>query len=219
MRVWAITMFASAIFLSLFAPNVGLAQSGPDSAYEARPAMGFSPAGGCPELHLADDGPAAVIVFRVNTYGMPSQISVKSSSQSPELDAAALKCVQRLKFQPRTGVGDGAPVESWQQIGWRWVRPNVPAAAGAGVAAMPAAAGAVPAAARADDRVDLRVCADEAGTLTQDPTVVHSSGDARLDEAARKIARAGSGNYRPVPSVNGKAASGCAQITIRFETR
>lgn len=214
MRAWSILVFTSAIPLSL-APTAGLAQSGPESAYEAHPAWGFNPASKCPELHSADDGPAAVIVFRVDTYGSPSEISVKTSSQSAELDAAAVKCVQRLKFQPRTGFGDGAPVKSWQQIAWRWVRPNAPAAAGAAVAAAPA----IPAAAAGDGRVDLRVCADANGTLTAEPTVLHSSGDARLDEAARQIARAGSGNYRPVPSVNGKAASGCAQLTIRFETR
>lgn len=212
MRAWPITIFASVMLLSLTCA-AGTVQSGPETIYEAHPAWGFSLSSKCPELHLADDGPAAVILFRVNTYGVPSEISVRTSSQSPELDAAAVKCVQRLKFQPRTGFGDGAPVESWQQIAWRWMRPSAPVAPAA------AALAAVPVAAPADGRVDLRVCADEAGTLTQDPTLVHSSGDARLDDAARKIARAGSGNYRPAPSVNGKAASGCAQITIRFETR
>jgi hypothetical protein len=67
--------------------------------------------------------------------------------------------------------------------------------------------------------VDLRVCSDAAGQLLQDPTVIHSSGDPALDEAALKIAKAGSGNYRPATASVGKPVSGCAQLAIRFETK
>jgi TonB family protein len=164
-------------------------------------------------LHAADDGPAAVVVFFVSDFGAPSQISIQTSSGSPELDEAAVKCVQKLKFQPRTRLGDGAPVGSWQKIGWRWQRP--PAVAAAAVAAAPAARVAAPAA----GATELRVCADDAGHLTQTPTIVRSSGDASLDAAAVKIARAGSGNYRPAPSIGGKPASGCATLLIRFESQ
>jgi len=65
--------------------------------------------------------------------------------------------------------------------------------------------------------VELRVCADQAGRLSQDPTIVHSSGDPGLDQAAVRIAKSGSGNYRPVETLNGKPVSGCAQLSIRFE--
>ena len=61
--------------------------------------------------------------------------------------------------------------------------------------------------------------ANEAGQLTQAPTVLRSSGDPTLDAAALKIAKAGSGSYRPDATLNGKPLSGCAQVTIRFETR
>jgi hypothetical protein len=65
--------------------------------------------------------------------------------------------------------------------------------------------------------VELRVCADQAGRLSQDPTIVHSSGDPGLDQAAVRIAKSGSGNYRPAETLNGKPVSGCAQLSIRFE--
>jgi TonB family protein len=63
------------------------------------------------------------------------------------------------------------------------------------------------------------VCADDAGHVSQAPTIVRSSGDAGLDAAALRIARAGSGNYRPAPTVGGKPASGCATVSIRFESQ
>ncbi len=134
------------------------AQSTPQTATEAHPAWTYSVASKCPELHAADDGPAAVVVFRVSDFGAPSQISVQTSSGSPALDEAAVKCVQKLKFQPRTRLGDGAPVDSWQKIGWRWQRPP----AGAPAAAAPAALIGAPAAAAAARRPhppEPRTCA------------------------------------------------------------
>ena len=83
------------------------AQSTSQTATEAHPAWTYSVASKCPELHAADDGPAAVVVFRVSDFGAPSQISVQTSSGSAALDEAAVKCVQKLKFQPRTRLGDG----------------------------------------------------------------------------------------------------------------
>ncbi len=42
----------------------------------------------------------------------------------------------------------------------------------------------------------VRACVDAAGRLTAAPTIVQSTGKGRLDEAALKLARAGSGHYR-----------------------
>jgi len=67
--------------------------------------------------------------------------------------------------------------------------------------------------------VTVHVCVDETGKLKQDPTVVRSSGKAALDQAAVKIAAAGSAYYRTDTSSNGPAATGCAQLVIQFEAK
>jgi TonB family protein len=218
MRAWPALTLALALALGA---RVICAQTAPQNATEAHPAWTYNVSSKCPDLHAADDGPAAVVVFFVSDFGVPSQATIQTSSGTKELDEAALQCVQRLKFQPRTRLGDGAPVGSWQKIAWRWQRPlGAPVAAVATPAAVVAAGAiAVPAAAAAPaGATELRVCADEAGHLAQAPTLVRSSGDAGRDAAAVKIARAGSGNYRPAASLGGKPASGCATLSIRFES-
>ena len=65
--------------------------------------------------------------------------------------------------------------------------------------------------------VTVHVCVDEAGKLEQDPTIVHSSGIASLDQAAVRIATSGSAYYRPDTSPNGPPVSGCAQLAIKFD--
>jgi TonB family protein len=223
---------------------------------QARPAPLYNPVSRCPRVRMADEGTIAVVVFMVGSSGVPSQASIKTSSQSSELDAAALECVKKLRYLPTVRAGDGAAVDTWQQLGWRWVQPPAPpataaatsapqttasaavpatapaaatgagaaGAAAAGVAAGVAAGGSVAGAAAspspapaAEGPVEVRVCADETGRLTQDPTVVHSSGNPGLDQAAVRIAKSGAGNYRPASTVNGKPASGCARLSIRFE--
>jgi TonB family protein len=62
----------------------------------------------------------------------------------------------------------------------------------------------------------VRVCADEAGKLTQDPVITRSSGDPGLDEAALRIARSGAPYYRPAGATS---ITGCAQLAIQFETK
>jgi hypothetical protein len=66
--------------------------------------------------------------------------------------------------------------------------------------------------------VTVHACVDETGKLKSDPTVVHSSGKASLDQAAVGIAASGSAYYRPYTSSGGPPVSGCAQLTIKFET-
>jgi len=191
----------------------------------------------CPDLRVADEGTIAVVVFHVDVAGHPSHASIRVSSHSEQLDAAALSCVMKLRFQPATRLGDAEPVESWQRMAWRWAAPaGSPAAATpppVAAAAPPPVTGSTPAVAAAatmaavvpvtavsqEGASTLHVCANEAGQLTQAPTVLRSSGDPALDAAALKIAKSGSGSYRPDATLNGKPLSGCAQVTIRFETR
>lgn len=62
----------------------------------------------------------------------------------------------------------------------------------------------------------VRVCVDSRGSLTADPAIVQSSGFARLDQGALKLARAGSGHYRPTME-NGRPIAACYAFRIRFQ--
>jgi TonB family protein len=64
----------------------------------------------------------------------------------------------------------------------------------------------------------VRVCVDAAGRLTSDPALAQSSGSARLDGSALKLAKAGDGRYRPSLE-DGRAVSSCFPFRIRFEIR
>jgi TonB family protein len=61
----------------------------------------------------------------------------------------------------------------------------------------------------------VRVCVDASGQLTAAPTVLRSSGLARIDAGALRLARAGSGHYRPTTQ-NGQPVSACYPFLIRF---
>ena len=64
----------------------------------------------------------------------------------------------------------------------------------------------------------VQVCVDPSGKLTAEPTIAQTSGNARLDEGAIKLARAGSGHYRPTTE-NGVPVSSCYGYLIRFDLR
>jgi TonB family protein len=203
----------------------------------AQTSLGFNPKTRCPDLRIADEGTIAAVIFWLPRSGTPTQISIRSSSGSSALDSAAINCVSRLRFAPATRLGDGEPIDSWRQIAFRWadqgnangtraMSPQNPVS-GASRASEPIAA--APAQTAADARQDesggqansvtVHVCVDDAGRLTQDPTILRSSGKASLDQAAVKIAVSGSAYYRPDTSSNGPLVSGCAQLAIKFETK
>lgn len=77
-----------------------------------------------------------------------------------------------------------------------------------------------PNAIRAEEKgsVTVKVCVDEAGRLTQTPVVDESSGSARLDAGALRLARAGSGHYRP-STEDGHPVQACFPLRIRFQLR
>ena|GEM_PF-852706 len=260
-HAWPVTLAFSLLLALPAVPVPALGGPPPNNLPEARPAPLYNPVSKCPRVRIADEGTIAVVVFLVGSTGVPSKASIGKSSQSKDLDAAALECVTKLRFLPSVRVGEGTAVDAWQKLGWRWTQPSQADAGGSGTtqtsaaaaapapaAASPAAAATAPAAvatagsaggaalagaaaaapaasagtgaARASAAaapVELRVCADEAGRLSQEPTIVHSSGNPGLDQAALRIAKSGSGNYRPAPTLNGKPATGCAQVSIRFE--
>ncbi len=62
----------------------------------------------------------------------------------------------------------------------------------------------------------VRVCVDPRGRLAAPPTIFQSSGIAPLDEGALRLARAGSGHYRP-STENGRPVSACYAFRIRFQ--
>ena len=196
----------------------------PDNPLRAQTSLGFSLNTRCPDLRIADEGTIAVLVFWVPSTGAPSQISIRSSSGSNALDSAAVNCVSRLRFAPATVLGDGTPIDSWQQIALRWAtHANADdaraSAAIAGVPAQMTATASQHSSSGQADSVTVHVCVDENGSLQQDPTIVHSSGMASLDKAAVRIAASGSAYYRPDTASNGPPLSGCAQLSIKFDVK
>lgn len=62
----------------------------------------------------------------------------------------------------------------------------------------------------------VQVCVDHQGRLTSNPTIVQGSGSTRLDQAAVKLARAGSGHYR-ASTEDGQPVDSCYPLGIRFQ--
>lgn len=237
MHRWVSMAFTCAALCVSADANAGKIPPVSDNPIQAQTSLGFSTQKSCPDLRISDEGTLAVVVFWLPGSGIPAQISIKSSSGSSALDSAALSCAAKLRFAAATRLGDGEPIDSWQQIGFRWVETRAPTAtasqaAGASQAertsqsaepATGAPARIVPDARQGDsgaqaNSVTVHVCTDESGRLKQDPTIVHSSGKQSLDQAAVHIAASGSPYYRPDKESNGPSVSGCAQLVIRFET-
>jgi TonB family protein len=227
MNKWTFVMLACVIFGAPLGIRAAQLPPIPEHPVLAQTFLGINIKSRCPEVRVADEGTRAVVVFWVPRRGAHSQITVRSSSGSSELDAAAVECVTKLKFAPLTTIGDGEPVDSWQQLAFRWAErssaeaPRSPSvAAPTAVAPPPAQAPAArsPEPALRANRVTVHVCTDEKGKLLQEPSVVQSSGVASVDQAAVKIASAGSPYYRPNPTPN-STGSGCAQLTIEFDHR
>jgi protein TonB len=64
----------------------------------------------------------------------------------------------------------------------------------------------------------VQVCVNSKGYLTGTPTLKKSSQSARLDEGALKLARAGSGHYRPTTE-NGQPVDSCFPLDITFNLK
>jgi TonB family protein len=60
-------------------------------------------------------------------------------------------------------------------------------------------------------------CVDEKGRLTSAPTITQSSGTPGLDAGALRLAKAGSGHYRP-STENGQPVISCYEYRIAFHT-
>lgn len=64
----------------------------------------------------------------------------------------------------------------------------------------------------------VQVCVDKKGRLTSAPSTVKGSGSERLDEAAIRLARAGSGHYRATTE-DGRPVDSCYPFGVRFQLK
>jgi len=64
----------------------------------------------------------------------------------------------------------------------------------------------------------VRVCVNDKGRLTADPTLAQSSGSAHIDEGALRLAKAGSGHYRATTE-DGRPVNSCYLFRITFAFR
>jgi TonB family protein len=64
----------------------------------------------------------------------------------------------------------------------------------------------------------VKVCVDDRGRLASVPVIAKSSGISRLDEAALRLAKAGSGRYRSTTD-DGTAVTNCFPFRIRFQLK
>jgi periplasmic protein TonB len=64
----------------------------------------------------------------------------------------------------------------------------------------------------------VNVCVGPDGKLSKEPTIEKSSGTASLDEAAMKLAHAGSGRFKPATE-EGKPITACTRLPVRFQLK
>jgi periplasmic protein TonB len=66
--------------------------------------------------------------------------------------------------------------------------------------------------------VTMHSCVGPDGKLTEEPTVQKSSGSARLDGGAMRLAKAASGKYTPATE-DGRPVAGCVAFIVKFQLR
>lgn len=64
----------------------------------------------------------------------------------------------------------------------------------------------------------VEACIDGKGRRTSDPKIIESTRSPRLDEAALKLAKAGSGHYQATTE-DGRPVDSCYAFRIRFSLR
>jgi TonB family protein len=64
----------------------------------------------------------------------------------------------------------------------------------------------------------IEACVDAKGRLTSEPKIIESARSTRLDEAALKLAKAGSGHYRATTE-DGQPVNSCYAFRVRFTLR
>jgi TonB family protein len=145
--------------------------------------------------------------------GAVSTVVVARSSGHDELDAAAVRCIATVRFQP--AAQNGTPVASVIRYGWTWKidwgspdprKCNELKAAADARARLPSHnQSGKPAAV-------VCTCWEESGKARK-PQIVESSGSQRLDEGAIKLAEVGAATPRP------PGHSGCFAYRIQFDLK
>src|SRR3569833_1836180 len=129
-----------------------------------------------------------------------------------------------VKFEEDNALRDVAPVEPVQPQQVSHTEPQPPAVkrvGGGPKKGFPNTADFYPPAAiRGQNKrtTAVSVCTDERGRLSAAPTLLHGSGNADLDQAALRLAKAGSGRYRP-STEDGRAVSSCYPFNVTFNLR
>jgi periplasmic protein TonB len=65
---------------------------------------------------------------------------------------------------------------------------------------------------------EVHSCIDGSGRLTAEPSIVKTSGSARLDGGAIRLAKAASGRYTPATE-DGKPVPACVNFIVKFQLR
>ena len=66
----------------------------------------------------------------------------------------------------------------------------------------------------------MKVCTDAEGRLSGEPSVVRTSGSARLDQGAVRQAKAGAAQHQFIPATeDGKSVAGCVEYNVKFQLR
>jgi TonB family protein len=64
----------------------------------------------------------------------------------------------------------------------------------------------------------IEACVDATGRLTSEPKIIESARSSRLDDAALRLAKAGSGHYRATTE-DGQPVNSCYAFRVRFSLR
>ncbi len=236
-RCWRPNLVCAATLLALSQLAIAETTGAPaaQTLPSAQPAWRSDPAKRCPELQraVAEEGAVTVVQFIVGPTGVPSRASVRASSGSAGFDAAAMSCIMKLRFLPAVRTGDGAAVESWQQLALKWQGPvsapqSLHCDAGAStpsdaqnsvVVAEAAEGGGGSPAQRGPDtsRAGVCVCVDATGKLAQPPVLTKSSGIPGFDKAALELSAAA--HYRPASAGDGQPTPGCFRLKVGLEVK
>jgi TonB family protein len=162
----------------------------------------------CPYPAEAESEGETLLSLVIDETGALSNISVKQSSGSQELDDAAVECMKKGQFQPATH--DGQATASGSVAPWRWTLPSVARSCDAAVSKSSLKNGPP------DPKIwpqpaYVCFCFDDSGVLQGKPTIFHSTGYRDADRMAMDVVPLKSGAYQ-------RKAPGCHLFGVKFDT-
>jgi len=144
----------------------------------------------------------------IDDTGKLSNIAVKQSSGSEDLDNAALECMKKAQFQPATR--DGHATMSKSVAPWRWTLPSVSRTCDAAVSASSLGSEKANAAVWPKPAY-VCFCFGDSGEPQGKPTVVRSTGYRDADKMAVDVAELKSAAYQG-------RLPGCHVFGVKFDT-